>query len=79
MSPSARSKDPLHAALKAKQIALGYSDTEMAAILDIPRTTYSGVKVERNRITLGVARKIVAAFPDLADAALAQDWTVLPS
>lgn len=48
-------------------------DAEMAALLGIPRTTYSAIKVEKNRVSLRVARRIVAVFPDLTPLALVED------
>jgi DNA-binding XRE family transcriptional regulator len=63
----------LHRRLVERQRELGYRDGQMAALLDIPRTSYSSIKVGRYRISMQVARKIVRAFPDLARYALAED------
>lgn len=52
--------------LLARQRELGYRDGQMAAVIGIPRTSYSSIKVRRYKISLKVARKIVVAFPDLA-------------
>jgi DNA-binding XRE family transcriptional regulator len=59
--------------LVERQRDLGYRDGQMARTLGIPRTTYSSIKVQRNKISLAVARKIVAAFPDLAPYALLRE------
>ena len=50
----------------AKQRELGLRDGEMAARLDIPRTTYNMFKTRSRRPSLFMVAKIVAAFPDLA-------------
>jgi len=51
--------------LRERQAALRWSDGQMATALDIPRTTYSALKLGRIGVSLRMARKIVRAFPDL--------------
>lgn len=59
--------------LLARQRELGFRDGQMARTIGIPRTSYSSIKVGRYKISLDVARKIAAAFPDLARYALIPD------
>lgn len=51
--------------LLERQKTLDWTDEAMAAQLGVPRTTWSAVKTGRGGISLRMARKIVAAFPDL--------------
>lgn len=60
----------LHGKLLELQVTLGKRDDEMAAIIGLPRTTYSSIKTERHGISLAAAKRIVAAFPELAPYAL---------
>lgn len=63
----------LRQALIDRQIELVIRDAQMAAMLGIPRTTYSSIKSGKNRPSLQVVRRIVVVFPDLTDLALAED------
>lgn len=51
--------------LLERQRTLDWTDEAMAARLGVPRTTFSAVKNRHTGISLRMARKIVAAFPDL--------------
>ena len=49
---------------------LGLRDGQMAERLGIPRTSFNAIKTRRYRISLHMARRVIAAFPDLAPYAL---------
>lgn len=51
--------------LLERQKTLDWTDAAMAARLGVPRTTFSAVKTGQTGISLRMARRIVAAFPDL--------------
>ena len=59
--------------LVERQKAEGLRDGEMARLLGMPRTSYSSVKVGRYRISMRVAKRIAAVYPDLAPLALQED------
>lgn len=68
----------LRTKLLERQVDLGLRDGEMAARLGIPRTSYNSIKRGQYRVSLDVARRIVAAFPDLAEYTLADDPATIP-
>lgn len=51
----------------------GLRDGEMAKLLGMPRTSYSSLKVGRYGISMRVAKRIAAVYPDLAPLALIED------
>lgn len=56
-----------------RQRELDLRDGEMADRLGIPRTSYNSMKTGQYKVSLYMARRIVAAFPDLAPYALMVD------
>jgi DNA-binding XRE family transcriptional regulator len=56
-----------------RQKDLRLTDQQFADRLGVPRTTWTALRLERYRVSLSVAKKAVAAFPDLAPYALEED------
>jgi DNA-binding XRE family transcriptional regulator len=64
----------LRTKLLERQRELGLRDGEIAALVGIPRTTYNAIKTGHiHRVSLRVARRIVATFPDLLPYVLMDD------
>lgn len=63
----------LRVKLVEKQREMGLRDGDMAALLGIPRTSYNSIRRGKYRVSLEVARRIVTAFPELAEYTLADE------
>ena len=52
--------------LSQRQRDLRLTDQQFADLLDVPRTTWTAVRLGNYRVSMSIAKKAVAAFPDMA-------------